>query len=388
MGDKFRPDWLYEFIRKPHNIRPWLKIRMPDFRLTEFEAVALVKHLTADHRDRSLPTPKVVAEGGRGGNDSFLQAGKKLMSKEFFDCWSCHQQGGKKPDKPKEEWAPDLLISSRRLKPEWVVRWVSDPQKLIPGTKMPTFFEDAESGPDEILGGDEKKQIAAIAENIFSLNGKPDSLPTAYKRAEKRNPRATRLVGARLMSEMNCAGCHDVGTEHERIEAGPPLAHEGSRVQKSWLMNFLKKPTKIRRAGYGSAVASRMPDFRLNGEEVNAIAAFLTTRTDKRMHVDEKPHAVNKKKVRRGARLFASLRCASCHATKTGRETRGADRFAGPDLSRAGRRLQEEHLRLWLAGNVSGTGSKMEMDNHPLVPKMGLTKKQIEELSAYVATLK
>ena len=106
------------------------------------------------------------------------------------------------------------------------------------------------------------------------------------------------------------------------------------------------------------------------------------------MHVDEKPHAVNKKKARRGARLFDSLKCGSCHATKAGTEAKGTNRFAGPALARAGHRLQEEYLRLWLAGNVPGTGSKMEMDTHPLVPKMGLTKKQIEELSAYVTTLK
>jgi len=29
LGDKFRPGWLFEFLQKPHIIRPWLKIRMP-----------------------------------------------------------------------------------------------------------------------------------------------------------------------------------------------------------------------------------------------------------------------------------------------------------------------------------------------------------------------
>jgi hypothetical protein len=38
-------------------------------------------------------------------------------------------------------------------------------------------------------------------------------------------------------------------------------------------------------------------------------------------------------------------------------------------------------------GDVTRSGSKLEMDAHPLVPAMGLTQKQIEELSAYVVTL-
>ena len=29
-----------------------------------------------------------------------LQAGAKLMSKDYFNCFSCHQQGDKKPEGP------------------------------------------------------------------------------------------------------------------------------------------------------------------------------------------------------------------------------------------------------------------------------------------------
>ena len=65
LGDKFRPGWLYEFIRKPHTIRPWLNIRMPDFRLSESETVSLVKHLSRDMRSRILPSlPKSIAVKG------------------------------------------------------------------------------------------------------------------------------------------------------------------------------------------------------------------------------------------------------------------------------------------------------------------------------------
>ncbi|MFP6869605.1 MAG: cytochrome c [Nitrospinota bacterium] len=410
MWDKFRPDWLFEFLHKPKVIRPWLNIRMPNFRFNESEAVSLVKHLGEDMRAPSLP-PIRNAPIPLNERTTYIAAGKKLMFQEYFNCWSCHLQGARNPEGPPEVWAPDLMASARRLKPDWILRWIQDPQKLMKGTKMLTFFEDNESGPDDILGGDEAKQIRAIAAYIASLAGNGETggpgrrelvsfkrqvapagaaaeRAAAFELAVRRYPKACRARGARLMNEMNCAGCHDVGGVHEKLEAGPPLAHEGSRVKKNWLIAFLKKPFRIRPNGYAAGAHSRMPDFRLSGEEAGAIAGFLMTRVDGRIHSDAKPHGVSKAVAKRGARLFASLRCGACHSIKADRDMRGNSRFRGPDLTKAGRRLQVEHLGYYLAGDVGKTGSKMEMDAHPLIPGMGLFKKQIGDLSAYISTLK
>ncbi len=386
LGDKFRPDWLFDFLQKPHTIRPWLKIRMPDFRLTEKEAVALVRHISKDMVGISRPffPPINLSSAER---KTFLEEGKKLMSSEYFDCWSCHQKGEKKPEGPTEGWAPDLEISSRRLRRDWIVQWLQDPQKLLPGTKMPTYFEGPDSGPDEIFGGDETKQINAITEYILSLSPSREK-SAAYAAAKKRHPQATRAYGAQLMNELNCAGCHDVGGMHERLEAGPSLAHEGSRVRKEWLVKFLKNPSKIRPIGYTEGRSSRMPDFRLTNEEAEAIAEFLLTLKDKRTHEHARPHADEKAKAKRGARLFARLRCGACHELNARPEKSLPPRFEGPNLAHAGQRLKEDHLRLWLAGDVTRSGSNLEMDAHPIVPAMGLTRKQIEELSAYLVTLK
>ncbi|MGH7480055.1 MAG: hypothetical protein ACREJ8_10795, partial [Candidatus Methylomirabilales bacterium] len=78
-------------------------------------------------------------------------------------------EGDNKPEGPPEGWAPDFLLARRRLRPEWVVTWLKDPQKVQPGTQMPSFFLDESSGPDEILGGDEQKQILALREYLLSL---------------------------------------------------------------------------------------------------------------------------------------------------------------------------------------------------------------------------
>ncbi|MFB3062348.1 MAG: c-type cytochrome [Candidatus Binatia bacterium] len=386
LGDKFRPGWLFEFLQKPHIIRPWLKIRMPDFRLTGQEAVALVWHISKDmmgKRRRFLP----AVELSSAERKTFFEAGKKLMSAEYFDCWSCHQKGKKKPEGLTEGWAPDLEISSQRLRPDWIVQWLQAPQKLVPGTKMPTYFEGPDSGPDEILGGDETKQTYAIVEYILSLSPVRGE-SSAYVAAKNRHPEATREWGGELMSELNCAGCHDVGGMHERLEAGPPLAHEGSRVRKEWLVGFLKDPSQIRPIGYTGGRSARMPSFRLTHEEAEALAEFLMTLKDKRVHEHAKPQAVQKVKTKKGARLFASLRCEACHPMNGQLERNVPPRFRGPNLAHAGRRLKEDHLKLWLAGDVTRSGSNLEMDAHPVVPAMDLTRKQIQELSAYLTTLK
>ena len=98
-----------------------------------------------------------------------VEAGRRLASKEYFSCGSCHVEGDKKPEGPPEGWAPDFAMAPRRLRPEWVVTWLRDPQKVQPGTQMPSFFLDETSGPDEILGGDEQKQILALREYLLSL---------------------------------------------------------------------------------------------------------------------------------------------------------------------------------------------------------------------------
>jgi len=386
LGDKFRPGWLFEFLQKPHIIRPWLKIRMPNFRLTEQEIVALVWHISKDMVGKS-PRFLPAVELSSAERKTFLKAGKKLMSAEYFDCWSCHQKGQKKPEGLIEGWAPDLEISSQRLRPDWIVQWLQAPQKLVPGTKMPTYFEGPDSGPDEILGGDETKQVYAIVEYILSLSPVRGE-SSAYATAKNWHPEATREWGGELMSELNCAGCHDVGGMHERLEAGPPLAHEGSRVRKEWLVGFLKDPSQIRPIGYTGGRSARMPSFRLTHEEAEALAEFLMTLKDKRVHEHAKPQAVQKVKTKKGARLFASLRCEACHQMNGQLERNVPPRFRGPNLAHAGRRLKEDHLKLWLAGDVTRSGSNLEMDAHPVVPAMDLTRKQIQELSAYLTTLK
>jgi len=379
-GGKFRADWLYDFIRSPEVVRPWLAIRMPRFELSKTEAVSLVDHLATDFRSvDAVPESRFVVPADQ--RQAFRDAGRKLMSRPYFDCWACHRKGDVMPtSRPRDQWAPDLEIAGRRLRPEWIDRFLSDPQALMPGTAMPAYFSDDRSRPEDILGGDESKQIAAIREYIVSLAG--PRKPSAYRRQKQRRPDANRSIGAQLTRELNCAGCHEMDGQHQRLEVGPPLALIGSRVTEKWLAGFLRNPERLRPNGYLEGSDSRMPDFRLNDVEVDAITAFLMTRVEKQTQAHDSPRGIAVPSLQRGETLFADLRCAACH--QVGSDPEDPSRFSGPNLATAGTRLQEDHLTRWLSGALAPTRSDAKSDAHPLVPHLDLTGEQIHDLAAFV----
>ncbi|MFQ5903080.1 MAG: c-type cytochrome [Candidatus Binatia bacterium] len=376
-GDKVRAEWLFDFLKGPHRIRPTVKARMPDFRLSDREALALTEHIITDLRDRTLPPLPGKFNFLRKVTRENLEAGRLLVSKDYLDCLKCHQLGEKKPTAPPEDWAPDLTNAGRRLNPEWMVRWLKDPQRLQRGTKMPSFFADAHSGPEDILGGDEDRQIIAIRDYLLSLGS--DVPSGKYQAAKKRYPDVTTGEGWKLMAELNCGGCHDIGRMHERKEIAPPLAHEGSRVYRSWLLNFLKQPHTVRPQGYIIGTAARMPDLQLSDEEVKAITAYLMGLTYQKMP-DVYTKYSSKEYARIGEELFTRLRCGACH--RGVEKGKVAPKLQGPDLRTVARRLKAPHLVLWLKGGYQ------TVDTHPVVPNFNLSTKEVGAIVAYLMTLK
>ena len=51
--------------------------------------------------------------------------------------------------------------------------WLADPQKVQPGTRMPTVFpvKAQENAFPEILGGDQAQQIEAMRSYLLTLGG-------------------------------------------------------------------------------------------------------------------------------------------------------------------------------------------------------------------------
>ena len=182
-GEKVQSQWFFDFIKAPFTLRPWLEIRMPTFGLSDDHATQLVNYFNGLSK---VEQPYHYVDDRRITPEN-LAAAKTLTSPDYFNCFSCHVQGGKNPEGPKEGWAPDLAMARQRLNPNWIVKWIRDPQKIQPGTKMPSFYP---GGPDNILGGKEDLQIEALRDYLLSIGrgGAPSNAAVATPQVAKAKP--------------------------------------------------------------------------------------------------------------------------------------------------------------------------------------------------------
>jgi hypothetical protein len=158
---------LFDFLNAPTPIRHWLEVRMPTFGLSDHETETVLRYFAALDKkavpytfvDRSTLDPTLV------------KAGELLASDEYLQCFSCHVRGSKMPEGAPDSWAPNLAMASKRLYPDWILAWLHDPQKLLPGTKMPSFYSDPANpdGPPEVLNGDDDLQMRALRDYVISL---------------------------------------------------------------------------------------------------------------------------------------------------------------------------------------------------------------------------
>ncbi len=159
-GAKVQEPWLNEFIKGPSPIRPWLKVRMPTFSFSENELNDLTKYFLAVSkqelrlRDYSAFQP----------NKSTLAEGKLMF--DSYQCLKCHVLG---KGESSGSLGPNLSLTAKRLKPEWVVEWLKDPQAIQPGTMMPGYWPDGQTALPDVLEGDAKKQMEAIRDHVFII---------------------------------------------------------------------------------------------------------------------------------------------------------------------------------------------------------------------------
>lgn len=167
-GAKVQPQWLYGFLQDPSRqpLRFWLKVRMPSFGLSSEQRTKVVNYFNAGAK---LQDPYFFWDPAIDSTVQQVATGQKLMSEEYFACWSCHVRGSQTPGGPPEQWAPNLAYAHERLNPHWILSWIKNPQALMPGTKMPAFYEEGQPGPEDVFGGNADQQIAAMRDYIMSL---------------------------------------------------------------------------------------------------------------------------------------------------------------------------------------------------------------------------
>ncbi len=183
-GARVHGPWIYNFLQNPgdHKLRTRLKVRMPSYNLPTEEWNKLLSYWAA-HGNVEFP----VSENAPVKLTAVeVETGKKLFNK--LACASCHTVG-EKPTMAEMEGgskglAPDLLHAAKRLRREWIVQLLKNPQKMVPGTRMPGYWPEMQTPAPEILGGDSEKQIQLLTDYILYLGqtrGAPKSGAPAGK---------------------------------------------------------------------------------------------------------------------------------------------------------------------------------------------------------------
>lgn len=144
-GAKVHPEWLFEFLIEPYEVRSHLEVRMPTFGLTPDESLAIVRWFSAQ---AGQPWPFEIDEDP-AIDPELLAEGRDLFA-QTFRCNSCHPAGTELPSNPdKANWGPDLSMAAERLKLQWIRDWIQDPPLDAPGTKMPNFIGEFSDGAYE-----------------------------------------------------------------------------------------------------------------------------------------------------------------------------------------------------------------------------------------------
>ena len=171
-GKKVQSAWLFEFLEEPVALRPWLDVRMPTFKMTEDEATVLARYFAALEKEEYpyeyiIETKEKYLEEREEEKPGYLTMAEHLFNSKNVNCASCHVRGDITPEGEPADWAPDLSKARERLKPDWIVNWLLDPQLIQPGTKMPKFFREGVF--QDIFPGTPEEQAVALKDLLMNL---------------------------------------------------------------------------------------------------------------------------------------------------------------------------------------------------------------------------
>jgi len=178
-GARVDPEWLLRFLKNPalndkdtnrNGVRSYLQVRMPTFSFSENELGKLVRFFQALARQ---PFPYIPEEVPVLTTKETEMA-RSLFSSTAAPCLKCHATGD--PAHDRTATAPNFLQARGRLKPDWMERWIIDPQAISPGTSMPSGLFRREnnhwvfSGPTPpSFQGYDKDQTKLLVDYILQL---------------------------------------------------------------------------------------------------------------------------------------------------------------------------------------------------------------------------
>jgi mono/diheme cytochrome c family protein len=225
IGHKSRTSWLKSVLTSGGRARPWMQLRMPQYGEASVsflpEALAALEGFSPDDSVFKLPL-----------NGPKIQLGKQIVGKSGLGCISCHDIGGVPNTGTR---GPDLATINQRVRYEWYERWLHQPLRMAPGTRMPQAFVDGKSTLSTVLNGDPKGQAEAMWAYLSLGPGLP--LPEGLE------PPKGLIISAKDRPEILRTFMPDAGTKGIAVgfPGGLNLAFSADqcRLAYAWGGNFL-----------------------------------------------------------------------------------------------------------------------------------------------------
>jgi cytochrome c2 len=162
VGGKLQPSWIERFVLgQEKSPRPWLAARMPAFHR---RGAVLAQGLVREHGYGPQDEPPVAADA------QLSLHGERLLGQGTgFGCVQCHAIGDKPAVQVFEREGIELLTARARLRHEYYTRWLADPPRLDPDSRMPRYADSkGRTAFTEVLGGDAGRQFEAIWQYLGS----------------------------------------------------------------------------------------------------------------------------------------------------------------------------------------------------------------------------
>jgi len=237
---------------------------------------------------REFPREPIPAE-------AFAMTKRPIDAAHLFashHCIQCHASGdlGKNAMPELKYAGPNLTTIGDRSNEAWLTRWVAQPDKLKPTTKMPAMVDHTKPAGAQ-AAADLGAYLATLGEGKDPGN-EPD-LTLAQD-------------GGAIFHNLGCVACHtkpdalEPDFENGRI----PLNNVATKFKGGALITFLKNPQEHH-------LAIKMPNFGFSDEEAAALAAYLTKTATGRHTPD--PSEFPPGDPAHGKELASSLNCAACH---------------------------------------------------------------------------
>ena len=152
VGGKLTAEWLAHILADGAKDRPYMLTRMPKFGSGNVGSLA-DRFAEADPvKTEPAPTFDLSERRVKG-------IGRTLVGTQAFGCVQCHNFRELRSNGIP---ALDMTIMTRRLRHDWFVKYVVDPQAYRPGTRMPSSWPEPRSQLKDILDGESRKQIDAV----------------------------------------------------------------------------------------------------------------------------------------------------------------------------------------------------------------------------------